>query len=705
MVLGTILIGLILCGFIAVFGFLYRKALKPIVWHMTVFLNRCFYVKKVQTPPQTYLEGTMVYGNSRFYLSVEYEGKELRCNLPIGVGMSMLPTVTTVPDKTPEMAVKGSFTAPCEKDFKDGIVSFRDSTGKIIGMGSRIKSNNRTYLLTAAHVYNAIRNNPSIVIEHKSLTHKCSFTGLAAYSKTGHYDFAKVTVPDIIWSSLGVKALRTKFAGQRAAIMLWGYDEGGNFITTTGQLNPKDTMGHVFHTASTFAGWSGTPLLDQTGSVVGLHCGAHRSEGMNYGITKIWDSPRLEENIPESNVGYKSSWNRLYDPADFQPDSPLSKIHTYEITFDVGEPSSPKYQKLTRGTLNRFYYDKVEDVGIEGPSWADDFGDLDYSELPVFPEGNLTPLPEKVSPPKPLPALPIPSMDQPITRSELAEVLKVMESRSPSPVEDPHAKSRAELSALREAINEERKNLDLFKEQLVSSAARSPRSASPRGPKTRERAADFPKGRPQPRSPSSSQRAATTGKKRKANPSKVGKIPPSSKSVEAKLEALATQMSGLVATFNASKTPEPTLPKQQSGSSPEGHTPQSVGHSEPILPYSSTLQRLMGWLSPRQLSAYYRFIQRPEYQELADSSTASARRVLAISLLSSIIYVGIGSNRTRILASLSDLSAERSRRSMQIIDEQSLLLFMKELGSYLQFPSETLERPRRRRTGVSSGTA
>jgi hypothetical protein len=203
--------------------------------------------------------------------------------------------------ESPEMLVRG--VVQIERGMHTdmpGTVTFRRSVdGPVFGEGSRATfGGSGTRLVTAYHVWEDIMSLPSVWIEHKGVmlelgeTHKYKVSAksprfdvekLRRGVPTG-IDVAVVTLPDKVWSALGVKSLTPDFRGVAMKVgTVQGYTVGGKFATSVAKLMPTAFVDRYEHLGGTHEGWSGSPIIEaRTGRLIAVHTGRKVTNDGNY---------------------------------------------------------------------------------------------------------------------------------------------------------------------------------------------------------------------------------------------------------------------------------------------------------------------------------------------------------------------------------------------------------------------------------------
>ncbi|UOF93180.1 polyprotein P2a [Cynosurus mottle virus] len=210
-----------------------------------------------------------------FVASALYQGAIIEVVMDVCTAFSSSPKLDQ--GLTPEMAMPNSPTNRVAPNSEpDSLVTlYRD--GAVIGFGARIKTpRGEDLLLTAYHVW-------ELEPEHMAKRGKCiplRKCRLVYKSTSEMLDFAMVEVPSSYWTSVGVKSARLKKSGARTVVRAFGGQSSQDLFSTSGVATYGKTPLELVHTATTFPGWSGTPLYSK-GNVVGLHFGSEKAKLKN----------------------------------------------------------------------------------------------------------------------------------------------------------------------------------------------------------------------------------------------------------------------------------------------------------------------------------------------------------------------------------------------------------------------------------------
>jgi len=336
--------------------------------------------KAVPRVKATFLRGQVVYGDSQIYLSVTVDGKERKIALSPSDLASLNVGKFAPVSAIREMAMPGSRFYPVKgaTGTVKGIVSFRAKDGTILGMGCRLKYRNSTVLATAAHVLDALRSDPEPLLEHagKVVPFVVKSYKTLLYSSENSRDVCLIELPTTLWSSLGVKALRSSFKDVKTSVSAFGFNDIGEFVVSYGIMEPNQAKAFEFkHRASTLAGWSGTPLFDVNMNVIGIHSGYLPETKQNFGAALFWLAARRETGDRHG----KGAWRARDHGFDANDEANEFYYYEYDENGQGYHANKVKYN-------SREFYTESE-VKPGSGDWATDFEEMDYDEVPVFESG------------------------------------------------------------------------------------------------------------------------------------------------------------------------------------------------------------------------------------------------------------------------------------------------------------------------------
>jgi hypothetical protein len=287
-----------------------------------------------------------------------------------------------------------------------GVASIRDDQDKVIGMCFRTMFNGESVLVTASHVWMGIirSGDSTFYVEHKGTKLPIDLkTWKLVASAPAHQLDVVMVQPSLEKSlnALGMKSLRCKACPAHINVTVYGFQDG-KFMFSRGSANHMKAQPFMLtHYASTARGYSGTPLLNVEGHVIGVHTGVAKSvvkDGVaaNAATSCFWLLLELskESDIPFDLRGFKLVTD--FDDYDNGDDSRFDKYEEYHSAFnvyglyDADFVTRGKQVKLVRGTARpgvggvytmedalEFYFDQYEEDNYE----ADFQGGLDAPQV------------------------------------------------------------------------------------------------------------------------------------------------------------------------------------------------------------------------------------------------------------------------------------------------------------------------------------
>nr|UHS71596.1 MAG: hypothetical protein [Barnaviridae sp.] len=289
-----------------------------------------------------------------------------------------------------------------------GVVTFINKVTRcVVGMGSRVMVGKKSYLLTANHVLDAMRNSGADNFVMSTLEKEadvCVDWTVEVRSPTSSFDFSLLNVPESTWAGLGVKALKIFQTPRIGHGQVYGID-GSNWSTSYSSIKAvPDQPGHIRHSCSTLPGWSGSPIVSK-GGVIGIHLGAVTLQ--NKGVSLNFILGRNESDQPawawkEFARDDDEEWERRMDRADAENLGEASVVYMVDSAFLVNPRGNGAYSR------QRVEVPDMEYHGA-GRAWADydddeeDFGSfgLESSEATGFwtPDfQSVSPSPARVRP-------------------------------------------------------------------------------------------------------------------------------------------------------------------------------------------------------------------------------------------------------------------------------------------------------------------
>nr|UHS71537.1 MAG: hypothetical protein 1 [Barnaviridae sp.] len=308
------------------------------------------------------------------------DGRTVEVQLPVWCSLAM---GTPAPSPQLESLVENSPIWGCKS--QTGLACILREDGKAIGMGSRVRLGDNTYLLTAHHVLETARqSNGKVLLGGATKAIEMSRDWkLYGWSATNQLDIALVEVPDWAWTSLGVKALNMRRMPVKASVSVFGKASSGAWLQSTGIAQPCPLFGRIGHLASTKPGWSGSPLIS-AGAVIGVHITGHTDK--NYAVACDVLMSRSESDQPASAWKQRSQdFEDDYEVDSDGRDTPVQEDYDeVEVRIGGGKVS---YHRSRRG---EFYAptQHIRPVNLAYSSWADEMDAEEDDESPEWFEDN-----------------------------------------------------------------------------------------------------------------------------------------------------------------------------------------------------------------------------------------------------------------------------------------------------------------------------
>lgn len=625
---------------------------------------------KVSKATHIYHASRMVYGESRLYLTTMVNGKEIRVKIPLELQANAGSRIRQATADQKEMAMPGSKMSPLKdsRGSQGGVVSFRDGEHNVIGMGCRIKYEGKTVLMTAYHVLEEIRGIENLYIEHKGnrLRFSLKHIRMRLQSVEMHRDVVLFEIDDSIWSVLGVAARKVIYSDVPCAIYAYGYNEDDDFSCSRGQLSPSHVAYQVEHTTSTLPGWSGTPLFNVQGCVVGMHCGWRPLPGLNYGIVAFWYNLARESGDRKS----KHAWR--YRDEDFSSEDEYEEFDVElmddEGTAGIGKKASKHYKvKSGNGQLYALLHDDNPN------SWAN-MRDDEYEKGPIFKEPNDSDIMPIVETPKqtilvaerPEVSSKVVSEDE--IRKMIGDSLRIFteemlkkkvvepipKKKKPSLTPPPKAEPMViTKDSLKELVTECLKSVDFHKGSPITSVA-PPKEKT----KTVTGSAPSLNGGKQKRK-----------RVRKSKSTQVLFVT----AADTKSQSIPSQAKPLPATSIVLNNVEYTQRVPQSGSFPKGPSPMSVNPWRCTSHASALLFHLVQKLSPMQLQDYLRITRAPLHHSLCQGLRTGQSLMMNLCIVYSILFVTDESREMLIQAILGELLTNINREFIWNTENFSLM--------------------------------
>lgn len=223
-------------------------------------------------------------------------------------------------DEDNECAILGNSYSKVEPHREPGSFVLLKVNEEVVGAGCRVIYDGGDYLLTAHHVWSQAPNH--IAKGGKTVEISAEIKPQLS-SKNKVLDFCLVPIPAAVWSNLGVKSSKIASLHQRSNITVYGGTASTMLLSSFGVAEADSNPLRIIHKASTARAWSGSPLYNSKGLVLGVHLGYDQLGSTNRAV----------------NIGYVLRMTTSNETAP--PD-----LNFIEITEDeaVDRPSFDEYE-------------------------------------------------------------------------------------------------------------------------------------------------------------------------------------------------------------------------------------------------------------------------------------------------------------------------------------------------------------------------
>lgn len=327
----------------------------------------------------------------------------------------MRSSLAPAPRVEKEMACAGSSSFPtqCPK----GHIILHNSEAKSSdlnhgtwGTAFRLRIDGKTLLVTATHVIKGlVQSNKGL--DRSAYMRYPKGDGFAdlrmdpkwpiyGISKESELDVTMIEVPDGVWSSTGVAALKTSRPHTSDTLTVNTVDSQGKWTVACGRI--KKILGpyQVSHSANTEFGASGTPLL-VSGCVVGVHTGRNNVTRLNHATTLGFLRPVRKEssdlskqelftrNVPSrADADYEDMDNRV---TWSQRDRKLQMFYEDQGVYTREE------KRQQKAFEEQVYSAQDADAGMAWGDYYEDEEDAD-DDYDDYPEDRESSKPTKLTP-------------------------------------------------------------------------------------------------------------------------------------------------------------------------------------------------------------------------------------------------------------------------------------------------------------------
>lgn len=223
-------------------------------------------------------------------------------------------------DEDNECAILGNSYSQVEPRREPGSFVLLKVNEEVVGAGCRVIYDGGDYLLTAHHVWSQAPNR--IAKGGKTVEISAEIKPFLN-SKDKVLDFSLIPIPAAVWSNLGVKSSKIACLHQRSNVTVYGGVASTMLLSSFGIAEADDNPLRILHRASTARAWSGSPLYNSKGQILGVHLGYDQLGSRNRAV----------------NIGYVLRITSSNETAP--PD-----LHFVEITEDeaVDRPNFDEYE-------------------------------------------------------------------------------------------------------------------------------------------------------------------------------------------------------------------------------------------------------------------------------------------------------------------------------------------------------------------------
>lgn len=337
-------------------------------------------VKSMEIREATRTVGELQLCEEGLYVLTIHEGQELRVGLDSMKTLSMLSSLQpkVVPEVSKEMALSSPMH-PITDVSQDGVA--KSIIGLCTGLSDdkisapfstafRVLVDGQTYLATSGHSYVELTK-PQPTFLWSPVSGKCTpfvkNCKVIFYSDENGIDVALIAVPEVTFSVLGVKALKSEKVklGVNNTVTVYGFS-GKRLCSSTGVAHHSDRLvDEISYTASTVGGFSGGPVVSN-GKVIAIHTSANKLTGFNSASSlPIRFLAFLRKDISRESYKQEEGWSWIDD--DISGETP----HVIKTRSSFGALTIHSYpgKKMFRVVKAEGYKDKLdvyEDLVEEG---------------------------------------------------------------------------------------------------------------------------------------------------------------------------------------------------------------------------------------------------------------------------------------------------------------------------------------------------
>jgi len=236
------------------------------------------------------VDGVVKWDTNGPYIMAYHLGKSLRVNVKSESLVSLLlkPAIPVVD----ETRIADSQVDPMA--FHSGTVQFLVN-GKLLGFGFRTTVKGRSVIVTTCHGLQSLLGKEVMLAGPSG---QIKMPPNSIYAKFPGLDVVCLEFSNVVYTTLGVKSLKIAAPGVGSPIHVHGYMDGQR-VRSIGVIAGlvRKSAARFKHTASTVEGFSGSPVLNTTGQVVGMHLRGNIT--YNEAVALNWLVGFNESDIPD----------------------------------------------------------------------------------------------------------------------------------------------------------------------------------------------------------------------------------------------------------------------------------------------------------------------------------------------------------------------------------------------------------------------
>jgi len=335
------------------------------IWRNSEVLKDVKYFNISNLPVKADKDGT--------YLEYVVSNKVRRIRLPPVLAQSV-PITPLASQVGQEMAMPNSKFTPNEaspsKTTTRGLFAIRLAADHnvVVGMAFRVGLGDVDVIMTALHNLKLSHGQP-LVLEHRGNCFAFSESTHEQVLLSHEYDCIAFKPKSSAWYSVAGAARLSPDPGSSGPAIVWGYQDGF-FGQSRGSFRRKqDDAMFLTHTASTIAGFSGSPILTLNGRVVGFHTHAEQSPTFNgnAGTSLLWAMPlwRDQEAYVFDAAAYKNLSREEWEAATgkFSEKVKTRQVKSLHYTHSINTYGKYMYiEKSERSSVSNSHWDYMDEM-------------------------------------------------------------------------------------------------------------------------------------------------------------------------------------------------------------------------------------------------------------------------------------------------------------------------------------------------------